>query len=182
MIHKTKIFLVGFMGSGKSTIGPLLSRLLNWEFIDLDQEIEREEGRSVRQIFAEQGEAYFRECEARLLQSLKAKGPSVIALGGGAFVRPSNRDLIHELGYSVFLDCPLEILIQRCPQDGSRPLWLSSESVESLYAARVPVYQKSDFRIDVSTQTPEQIASAVLAHWNTRRSDGASEQPPSNDP
>ena len=176
MINKNLIFLVGFMGAGKSTIGPLLARQLNWNFIDLDQEIEREEGRPISQIFAEQGEDYFRQRETIALQELKKKGPSVVAMGGGTFIQDANRLLIHDLGYSVFLDCAFEIIVQRCPQDGSRPLLHSSGNLQALYASRLPYYQKSDFRIDVSSLVPEQIANMILAYLSAGRFDSAHEK------
>ena len=140
MIKRNLLFLIGFMGVGKSTIGPLLAHQMRWNFIDLDQEIERGEGRPIRQIFLEKGEAYFRQLEAKALQDLRTKGPSIVALGGGAFIQDANRLLIQELGYSVFLDCALEVIVERCPPDGTRPLLQSSGSVEALYASRLPYY------------------------------------------
>ena len=173
MIKKNLIFLVGFMGAGKSTIGLRLARDLKWNFIDLDQEIEKGEGRPIRQIFSEKGESYFRQLETKVLQGLKTRGPSVIALGGGAFIQDTNRLLIHELGYSVFLDCALEVIVKRCPQDGTRPLLHSSGGLEALYTSRLPYYQKSDFRVDVSNQSPEQITKTILDHLSAGRIDDA---------
>jgi shikimate kinase len=164
MINKNLIFLVGFMGAGKSTIGLQLAQDLKWNFIDLDEEIEKGEGIPIRQIFSEKGETYFRQIETKVLKGLKMRAPSVIALGGGAFIQDTNRLLIHELGYSVFLDCALEVIVERCPQDGTRPLLHSPGSLEALYASRLPYYQKSDFRVDVSNQTPEQITKIILDH------------------
>lgn len=152
------------MGAGKSTVGLRLARDLKWNFIDLDQEIEIAEGRPIRQIFSEKGEAYFRQIETEVLQGLNTRGPSVIALGGGAFIEETNRLLIHELGYSVFLDCALEVILQRCPRDGTRPLLHSTGGLEALYASRLPFYLKSDFRVDASNQTPEHITKIILDH------------------
>jgi shikimate kinase len=173
MIRNNLIFLVGFMGAGKSTIGPLLAHLLKWNFIDLDQEIEKGENRSISQIFQENGESYFRQLETQALQTLRAKGPSVVALGGGAFVEEVNRLLICQLGYSVFLDCPLEVIVARCPKDGTRPLLQSSGDLETLYTSRLPYYQKCDFRVDVSSQSPEQITKIIMAHLSAGRFDDA---------
>jgi shikimate kinase len=97
-------------------------------------------------------------------------------LGGGTFIQDANRLLIHDLGYSVFLDCALEIIVLRCPQDGSRPLLQSSGGLQALYASRLPYYQKSDFRIDVSSRTPEQIAGMILAYVRAGRFDSAHEK------
>jgi shikimate kinase len=173
MIKGNFIFLVGFMGAGKSTIGPLLANQLKWSFIDLDLEIEKAEGRPISRIFSENGEACFRQLETRALQDLRQRGPSVVALGGGAFVQEANRLLIHGLGYSVFLDCALEVIVARCPQDGTRPLLQSSKGLEAMYASRLPYYQQSDFRVDVSSRTPEQITTIILAHLSAGRIDDA---------
>src|SRR5262245_38526800 len=120
---KDKIFLVGFMGSGKSTIGALVAAKLGLDFVDLDREIEAEEGKSIREIFELQGELEFRRIETNHLQALKDRPASVVALGGGAFVQKANRPLVTEQGVSVFLDCRLEIIQARCPPDGTRPLF-----------------------------------------------------------
>jgi shikimate kinase len=164
MKRKNLLFLVGFMGAGKSTIGPLLARELNWDFIDMDQAIEISEGRPITQIFLEKGEAYFRRLESQKIQDLRTKKSCVIALGGGAFIQESNRLLIQDIGFSVFLDCALNVILERCPNDGTRPLFLSLEKVEALHAARLPYYHMSDFRVDVTNQTPERIVETILAH------------------
>ena len=152
------------MGAGKSTIGPLLARELNWDFIDMDQAIEISEGRPITQIFLEEGEAYFRRLESKKIQDLRTKKSCVVALGGGAFIQESNRLLIQNIGFSVFLDCALNVILERCPNDGTRPLFLSLEKVEALHAARLPYYHMSDFRVDVTNQTPERIVETIVAH------------------
>jgi shikimate kinase len=159
---KDKIFLVGFMGSGKSTVGPLVATKLAWIFIDLDRQIEQEQGRPIREIFEQQGEPEFRKIETRHLGSLKNRPASVVALGGGTFVQEVNRPLVAELGISVFLDCRLEVIQSRCPADRSRPLFETPESVQKLYAVRQPLYRKSDFTIDVSDIEPAQAADLIL--------------------
>jgi shikimate kinase len=169
MLEKNIVFLVGFMGAGKSTIGPLLAHALKWKFIDLDKEIEKSENRPIRSIFSEVGEAYFRRLETEAIRDLVSKRPCVVALGGGATIQEANRLLVHELGYTVFLDCALEVILKRCPKDGSRPLWQSHESVAALYAARLPYYNMSDIRVDATHQTPEQIAKAVLVELKAGR-------------
>jgi len=161
-MQKNKIFLVGFMGSGKSTVGPMLSRKLGWDFVDLDREIEREQGKAIREIFQHQGESEFRRIEMSHLRSLGHRGACVVALGGGAFVQEANRPIIRELGISVFLDCRLEVIQARCPADGTRPLFESPELVEDLYSGRYPLYQQSDYSIDVSDISPTQAAELIL--------------------
>jgi shikimate kinase len=159
---KDKIFLVGFMGSGKSTVGPLLAAKLGWDFIDLDRHIEREQGKSIRGIFEDEGEREFRKIEMNHLRSLKGRAACVVALGGGAFVQEANRPIVTELGVSVFLDCRLEVIQARCPADGTRPLFETPEFVKDLYTVRYPLYQKSDFSIDVSDIDPTQAADLIL--------------------
>lgn len=150
------------MASGKSTIGPLLAAKLGWDFIDLDREIEQEQGRSIREIFKDQGEIAFRRIETNHLRSLKDRAACVVALGGGAFVEESNRSIVSELGVSVFLDCRLEVIQTRCPADGTRPLFQTPERVTNLYMARYPLYGKSDLSIDVSDIEPAQAADLIL--------------------
>lgn len=158
-----RVFLVGFMGAGKSTVGALLASKLDWTFLDLDQEIEKKCGMPIRKIFEEWGEGRFRTLEHEALQALVSNHDCVVALGGGAFVQVENRELIRHLGFSVFLDCPLEVLLHRCPADGSRPLLRDRQGVESLYHKRLPHYLESDFRVDVSTLSPTQVCDIIFS-------------------
>jgi shikimate kinase len=159
---RDKIFLVGFMGSGKSTVGPLVAAKLGWDFIDLDRQIEREQGKPIREIFEQDGEPAFRRIEGRHLRSLKDRTACVVALGGGAFMQEGNRPIVADLGVSVFLDCRLEVIQARCPADGNRPLFATPELVSGLYAARQPFYQMSDFSVDASDIEPAQVADLIL--------------------
>jgi len=158
----SRIFLVGFMGAGKSTVGPMLARRLGWEFIDLDQEVENRQKRAIREIFEKQGESYFRALETAAIESLADKADCVVALGGGAFVAEPNRSLIHRLGVSVFLDLPLEKVLDRCQIDGTRPLFRDETEIRQLYQKRLPHYQGSNLRIDVSTLRPDQIVDVIV--------------------
>ncbi len=158
----SRIFLVGFMGAGKSTVGPLLAGRLGWQFIDLDQEIENRQKRAIREIFEKQGESHFRALETAAIESLEDRADCVVALGGGAFVAESNRSLIHRLGVSVFLDCPLENVLDRCQIDGTRPLFSDETEIQQLYQKRLPHYQDSNLRVDVSNLKPEQIADVIV--------------------
>ena len=159
---RDKIFLVGFMGSGKSTVGQLVAAKLGWDFIDLDRQIEREQGKPIREIFEQDGEPAFRRIEGRHLRSLKDRAACVVALGGGAFVQEGNRPIVAELGVSVFLDCRLEVILARCPADGNRPLFATPELVRDLYAVRRPFYRMSDFSVDASDIEPAQVAQIIL--------------------
>jgi shikimate kinase len=158
----SRIFLVGFMGAGKSTVGPLLANRLGWKFVDLDQEIENRQKRSIQEIFENAGEPYFRSVETAAIKSLEQRSECVVALGGGAFARESNRSLIHRLGVSVFLDCSLEKVLDRCPIDGTRPLFKHQAEIQQLYQKRLPHYQCSNLRIDVSTLKPDKIADLIV--------------------
>src|ERR1039458_2871385 len=105
------IYLLGFMGSGKSTVGKLLATKLGWPFIDLDTVIEAGQGLSIRAIFENSGEVFFRQLERAALTETSKSEPAVIALGGGTFAQPPNVDLIRETGgITVWLDCPAEVL------------------------------------------------------------------------
>ena len=161
-MKKERIFLVGFMGAGKSTVGPLLATRLGWDFIDLDEQIEETQTRSIREIFQTKGEEYFRDIEMMTLRSLGSRSGCVVALGGGAFASQLNRETVHELGISVFLDCSLKVIMDRCSYDGDRPLFRSPEHIKELYDSRFPFYQRSDLCINVDNLTPNEISDSIL--------------------
>src|SRR6516164_3965434 len=117
------IYLLGFMGCGKTTVGGLLARGLGWPFIDLDATIEAGQGLTIKDIFEQAGEAFFRAIEHAALAEASKVEPVVIALGGGTFVQKANLDLIREVnGATIWLDCPLEELRRRCEAINNRPL------------------------------------------------------------
>lgn len=156
------IYLVGFMGSGKSTVGRLLASRLGWEFVDLDDEIEREGGARITEIFEKFGEPAFRAIEHRVLMEQIAEvrrgNPRVISLGGGAFVQPNNRERIQDGGISIFLDCPADELWRRVTEQGDdRPLARDHGKFMALYLARRPEYERADFTIEAHGLTPEEI-------------------------
>jgi shikimate kinase len=156
------VFLVGFMGAGKTSVGRALADRLGWPFEDLDDRIEKLEGRLVTQIFQDAGESGFRESEARALRELLASlgpGPRVVALGGGAFVQDANTVLMDEAGvHSVFLDAPAEELFRRCQQEQKvRPLAHDASRFTELYESRRAAYLKAD----VAVQTSGKDVSAV---------------------
>ena len=160
-MERDRVFLVGFMGSGKSTVGPLLAKRLGWPFLDLDSMIEASFGGPVHRIFAHHGEPVFRQMESDALKKLGQWKNCVAALGGGAFADPGNRLQVGKLGLSVFLDLSLEGVLERCPPDGTRPLLKDPASVRELYASRLPLYRLSDFEVDASLP-PDTIVSAIL--------------------
>ncbi len=160
------IYLVGFMGSGKSTVGRLLADRLGWNFVDLDEEIEAQQRMRIGEIFDRYGEAYFRRLEhealRRHVRAIQRGEPTVLALGGGAFAQPENYALIEENGISIWLDCPLEVARRRIEQDTNRPLARDPAKFEQLYHARRASYARADYRIEVTGEDPEQIVEAIL--------------------
>ena len=160
------VFLVGFMGAGKTAVGRALSRRLALPFEDLDDRIQRREGKSVEQIFRESGEAEFRKAEAAALRELLGElGSSVrvVALGGGAFVQPGNAALIEKAQvHSVFLDAPVEELLRRCSGEVAvRPLRQSAEQFRELYEKRRRSYMKAALRIDTNGKDVDTVAAEV---------------------
>ncbi|MGH9378142.1 MAG: shikimate kinase [Terriglobia bacterium] len=161
--HRKLIYLLGFMGCGKSTVGQLLAREAGWPFIDLDSTIEAGQGNSIREIFEKDGEPFFRRVEhAALTEALKTE-PAVIALGGGTWVQEPNMDLIHRTGgATVWLDCSLNELRRRCEGITNRPLFRSPESFAGLFSQRMPFYQLADFRVSTEGSAPEEVVERIL--------------------
>jgi shikimate kinase len=143
-----KIYLVGFMGSGKTTVARALGRRLGWRVIDLDEEIERREGRTVSQVFAEHGEAYFRKVEREVLLAFLPARHAIVATGGGTFIQPANRDDILADGVTVWLDAAFQHVVERVPSDGRRPLAADREAFAALFEQRRAVYRLAHLRLD----------------------------------
>jgi shikimate kinase len=162
------LYVVGFMASGKSTIGRLLAHRLGWSFFDTDDEIEAAEKTSIAAIFDTRGEAEFRRVEARILgqhvRSIEHGRPAVLALGGGAFVDPANRDLLLSHGLAIWLDCPLETVKRRVAQASHRPLARDPAKFAALYAARQEAYTRADVRVAIESDDPAATVEAILAH------------------
>lgn len=137
-----RIFLTGFMGAGKSSVGRMLAPRLELPFFDLDRVVEQRLEKSIPQIFAEHGEAYFRECELESVQTLDA---GVIALGGGAFVQEPIRSWTLAQGIVIFIDWPFEVLYRRVRNSKHRPLVKSKDELYSLFEQRYAHYQKATF-------------------------------------
>lgn len=158
------IYLLGFMGSGKSTVGGLLANALGWPLIDLDTVIEAGQGLSIRQIFENSGEPFFRQVEHAALTEASKTDSAVIALGGGTFAQPSNVDIIRESGgTTVWLDCPPEVLRSRCEGLENRPLFRDEQSFAQLFADRIPYYRLADFRVSTEGRKPEEVVEQILS-------------------
>ena len=162
------IYLVGFMGSGKSTVGRLLADRIGWPFFDLDEEIEARERTAIADIFATRGEAEFRRIEAaalaRHVRAVETGLPAVMALGGGAFVSPANRDLLLRNGVTIWLDCPLSIVEQRVRNATHRPLARDPEQFAVLYEARREIYRLAEIHVTVESNDPSIVVERILAH------------------
>jgi shikimate kinase len=159
-----KIYLVGFMAAGKTTVARSLAGRLGWRAEDVDELIEARERRAVADIFARAGEPYFRSVEREILKVLLPLRHCVIATGGGTFADPENRAAINMDGLSVWLDVPIEMVVTRLPADGRRPLAADRLQMERLFAARQAAYALAHLRIDVGTASADEIAERIVDH------------------
>ena len=165
------IYIAGFMGSGKSTVGRMLAEHLGWDFADLDAEIEAEEKMTIAAIFEQRGEPEFRRIETAMMRKwvgmIERGSPTVLALGGGAFVQPGNFDLIENHGISLWLDCAFEDIQRRLEQERvHRPLARDDEKFRALYESRRTGYSKADFRIDGTCDANSAVQAIIeLPIW-----------------
>jgi shikimate kinase len=164
-ISPRRIVLTGFMGSGKSTVGPLVAQRLGWKFIDVDDVIEIEAGTSIASLFASEGEVAFRDREHATIARLTADHEMVIALGGGAIERPETRNLLLTASDTllVHLEVELTTTLARCQgTEYTRPVLADQANLERRYQRRLPLYRTAHVSITVDTLTPEQVADAIL--------------------
>jgi shikimate kinase len=157
-----KIYLVGFMAAGKSTVGLALARRLAWRAEDVDTLIEQRERMTVADIFARHGEPHFRRIEREMLRLLQPIRHMVVATGGGTFVDPENRAFMNLDGITVWLDLPLAELVARIPLDGRRPLAADRAALEQLYVTRLESYRHAHVRIDSSRRSVSDVVDRVL--------------------
>jgi shikimate kinase len=156
-----RIVLVGFMGAGKSTVGPLLARHLGWRFVDIDPRIEAAAGLSVADLFAQRGEAFFRGEERRVAEELASEERVVVATGGGAFANPETREVLKRDAVVVWLQCDFDTVLSRLPPDGSRPLAANRERMRALFAERESSYRLADVIVDAKAGGPEEVARRI---------------------
>lgn len=168
-MQKGKIVLIGFMGSGKTVVGRTLSRLMEWEFIDTDEEIEDVTGLSVLQIFKKYGERRFRSEEELVLKKLLPRKELVVATGGSMDLDNHNLELLKEDGYFILLEAEPTVLLQRLSRKNSRPLLGKKpqmEKVEELLSIRKDQYnQLADYTLNTSGMTVEEAAQSIKEHW-----------------
>jgi shikimate kinase len=157
-----KIYLVGFMGCGKSTVARALARRLGWRAEDLDDLIEARERRTITGIFAQHGEPWFRAAELEMLRVVQPLRHAVVATGGGTFAEAESRALMLLDGAVVWLDVPLPDLIPRIPLDGRRPLAATREQLEQLYATRVESYRLAHVRVLAARAPVQAVVDRVL--------------------
>ncbi len=160
-----RIVLTGFMGSGKSTVGPLLAERLGWEFVDVDDVIEAEAGTTIPEIFRCEGETEFRRRERQAIASLAGGEGLVLALGGGAIEDEATRLLLLTVPEMLFvhLEVKLETTLARCKgSEHLRPVLADQANLVSRYERRLPLYRMAHVSIAVDTLTPEQVVAAIV--------------------
>jgi len=170
MILKLKrtpgIYLVGFMGCGKSVVGARLADALGWSFADIDECIESEQGIRIVEIFDTRGEEEFRRLETEAIQHrvrmIQSGTPMVVALGGGAFSRPRNCELVSNNGVTVWLDCPLSLIRRRLEGCTNRPLARDPKKFEVLFYARQESYALADYSIPIIGDDPGVAVQAII--------------------
>ncbi len=170
---KKTVVMVGMMGAGKTAVGTALARLLAVPFVDSDEEITRAADRSIAEIFERDGEPFFRARESEVLGRLLRGQPCVLSTGGGAFLAEANRQMIHDVGVSVWLRAELDLLWHRVRHKATRPLLRTAnprETLLALYEARVPLYSRADIVVDsLPDLSVEAMAGRVADALGARR-------------
>jgi shikimate kinase len=159
------IFFIGFMGTGKSTVGRALTERIGWKLVDTDQEIISREKRSIPEIFASQGEAYFRELESQVIADVARNDNQVVTTGGGAVLRQENLRHMRNNGFIISLHATPEAIIERVRKQSDRPLLQQgelSERVHRLLRERAGLYDQADLIIDTTSLTVSEIVEQIL--------------------
>jgi shikimate kinase len=160
------LYLVGFMGSGKSAVGRLLADELGWPFGDIDEDIEAAQGVSIAEIFDQRGEPEFRKIEReairKRLREVESGRPIVLALGGGAFVDPENQKLLEDRGVTLWLDCSFSRICTRLEGQTHRPLARDPDKFQQLYDQRRDTYSKAEYRIEADTDDAAGVVAEIL--------------------
>ncbi len=159
------IILIGFMGSGKTVVGKMISEKLNRKFIDIDKLIEEEQGQTIQEIFSDLGEGYFRKLEKEMVVRAVKDGNQVIATGGGVVLDPENMANLRKNGVIIWLAVSPEAARRRTQGDGSRPLLrvnYPEQTIEELLGFREPFYSQADFKVETSNLSVEEVVSKIL--------------------
>ncbi len=166
MAKSNSIFLIGPMGAGKTTIGRLLAKALNVDFLDSDKEIERRTGASIPLIFEYEGEAGFRKREAEAIDELTLRDGVVLATGGGSILLPENQEHLSSRGFVVYLHCPVDKQLERTHKDTNRPLLKTDnprQRLTELFEIREPIYRRvSDVVIDTGIASGRTLVRQIL--------------------
>lgn len=184
MSYPERVYLTGFMGSGKSTVGPILANAIGYGFADLDEHIERRAGKTIPELFEQDGEPAFRALEAELLREATERPYVVVALGGGALVAERSRELARSSGTVIYLHVPADQLVRRLQRGSSgRPLLTDAEGgalsakalraqVEAMLAERLPLYRDAaHVTVDVGARRVEETVEVVLEALRERARD-----------
>ncbi|MBM7693282.1 shikimate kinase [Peribacillus deserti] len=157
------IYITGFMGSGKTTVGMMLGELTGLPVYDTDQEVERSEGKSISDLFAEKGEAYFRQKETEILKTLPITD-CIITVGGGTVLNEENREWMNEKGTTVYLACDLDEIERRLVTDTARPLIAGNKKIQikQLYQERLPIYTLASVTISTTSKPAEEVCREIL--------------------
>ncbi len=164
-MSRKNIILCGFMGCGKSTIGTLLGKKMGMAVVDLDTYIEKKENKTVSAIFADSGEAYFRQCEREAAAELAQKNGIIIAAGGGTLTFPENVKVLKSSGTIILLDVPVEVVARRLEHDTTRPLLNrpdKDQAMRELYEKRMPLYRAAADLIVDASDSPMQICYQIM--------------------
>ena len=168
--NKQNIFLIGFMGCGKSTMARLLAKELNLELVEMDESIEKEENRSINEIFATDGETYFRDLESKLVIRIADEGGRIVSCGGGAILREENVQNMKRNGSVIYLCATPETIYDRVHTSTNRPLLNGNMNVEyiaELMAKRIPKYQSAaDQTIIVDGKKKDEVLEELKAFWS----------------
>ena len=157
-----KIFLVGFMAAGKSSLAHELAERLKWKVEDIDDRIEAREHMTVSEIFSQRGESYFRTIERAVLTEILPLTHTVVATGGGTFADPNNQVVINSNGVSIWIDVPIDQIISRLSPDKRRPLASNRAQFDQLYALRQSAYAKAHLRLDGGLAPVGELVDRVI--------------------
>jgi shikimate kinase len=161
-VKADKVYLVGFMGAGKSTVARALARRLHWQAEDIDERVEQRERRSIPTIFRQEGEPYFRALEREELIALLPLRGTVVATGGGTIVDPTVRELMLRDGAVVWLDVSFATILERVPVDGRRPLASDRFEMEQLYNQRLMAYRQAHLRLDAGKSSVDELVDQIV--------------------
>lgn len=162
------IVLIGFMGAGKTSVGKVIAKKLGFEFVDVDEVIEKATGMEISEIFSKFGESRFRDIEEEMIKLITQKKRQVIATGGGVVLRDKNMKRLKKDGVIFCLKASENVIFERLKQTTNRPLLQvenPEERIKELLQKRMPLYEKADFIIDTEGLTPEEVAEKIIKEY-----------------